>query len=188
MSEYRNALQIMIFILALATTACVTTIPAQDTASAPKTEYRLGTGDHIRLIVFGHENLSGEFTVGTAGTISFPLILETQVSGLSIEELEQTITDKLSPDYLIEPRVSIEVLEYRDIYILGEVRTPGKYAYIPDLTVQKAAAIAGGYTYRAKEDSAELTRQNDGNIQTQTVSHKAIILPGDTVVIKRKWF
>ncbi|MGH1375140.1 MAG: polysaccharide biosynthesis/export family protein [Alphaproteobacteria bacterium] len=179
----------LIFILPLLFIAgCVTTIPTQGTHPVQAAEYTLGTGDQIRLIVFGHEDLSGEFMVGSSGTISFPLILDTNVKGHTVEELEQTITEKLSPQYLLDPKVSIEVLQYRDIYILGEVRTPGKYSYIPDLTIQKAAAIAGGYTYRAQQNSAELTRQTNGQITTQDVDSKETILPGDTIIVKRKWF
>ncbi|MDH5722382.1 MAG: polysaccharide export protein [Alphaproteobacteria bacterium] len=151
-------------------------------------EYVLGTGDKISLIVFGHEDLSGEFTVDSTGSISFPLIKETKVSSLTTKALEDLITEKLSPQYLVDPKVSIEVIDYRDIFILGEVRTPGKYDYIPGLTVQKAIAIAGGYTYRAQERSAELTRQTDQEIRTQVVDDKELLAPGDTIVVKRRWF
>ncbi len=151
-------------------------------------EYKLDTGDSVRLIVFGHEKLSGEFGIGSSGKVSFPLILETQVSGLTVKELEDYITNELSPQYLLDPKVSIEVLSYRDVYILGEVRTPGKYPYIPNMTVQKAVAIAGGYTYRAKEKTAEITRQSQGEITTKIIGAKSMILPGDTLVINRKWF
>ena len=154
----------------------------------PLGEYVLGTGDKISLIVFGHEDLSGEFTVDSTGGISFPLIKETKVNGLTTTGLEDLITGKLSPQYLVDPKVSIEVIDYRDIFILGEVRTPGKYDYIPGITIQKAVAVAGGYTYRAKEGSAELTRQTGQKILTKIANDKETLSPGDTIVIKRRWF
>ena len=177
------------FILCIFVSGCA---PVQQQSFAPRKvqaiEYRLGTGDTIRLTVFGHEELSGDFTVGPAGRVSFPLVLDTTVSGLTVEELEDVLAKKLSPQYLLDPKVSIDVLHYRDVYILGEVRVPGKYPYIPNMTLQKAVAIAGGYTYRAKENSAELTRQTGDVIKTNIIDGKSMILPGDTLVITRKWF
>tara|TARA_B100001989_G_scaffold252903_1_gene236861 strand:- start:482 stop:1066 length:585 start_codon:yes stop_codon:yes gene_type:complete len=176
--------------------ACASTTPhgtmptPADNAALGSTigEYVLGTGDKISLIVFGHPDLSGEFAVGSSGSISFPLIKETKVTGLTTKELEELITNKLSPQYLVDPKVSVEIIDYRDIFILGEVRTPGKYDFIPGITVQKAVAVAGGYTYRAQENSAELTRQIDSRITTKIVNDKQILAPGDTIVIKRRWF
>ncbi len=169
-------------------TACTISPTISETKLVQNNEYRLGTGDNLRLIVFGHETLSGEFNVGTNGEVSFPLILNTKVSGLTTTELEALITEKLTPEYLLNPKVSIEVLNYRDVYILGEVRTPGKYPFIPNMTVKQAVAIAGGYTYRANEKSAELTRQSQDIITTKTVDTLTMLSPADTLTIKRKWF
>ncbi len=168
--------------------AQISPAPVSETISVQNSEYRLGTGDTLRLIVFGHEQLSGEFNIGASGKVSFPLILDTQVSGLTTRELEKVITEKLAPQYLRNPKVSVEVIKYRDVYILGEVRTPGKYPYIPNMTIQKAVAIAGGYTYRANEKTAKLIHQSQDTITTKTVNDMAIVSPGDTVIITRKWF
>lgn len=187
----KNSRKILSLILTLGLiTACnsATMQNSSVTLEQPIGEYVLGTGDKISLIVFGHEDLSGEFSVDSTGSISFPLIKETKVSGLTTQALEDMITSKLSPQYLVDPKVSVEVIDYRDIFILGEVRTPGKYDYIPGVTVQKAVAVAGGYTYRAQEGSAELTRQTDQEIHTKIVNDKQILAPGDTIVIKRRWF
>ncbi len=178
----------VVIIASLCVMGCASTAPVIDTSPVQTSEYKLGAGDKLRLIVFGQTDLSGEFTVATNGKVSFPLILETQVTGLTTKELEHVIAQKLSPKYLVNPRVSVEVIAYRDVYILGEVRTPGKYSYIPDMTVQKAVAIAGGYTDRGQRKHAELTRQEEGVINTKNVGSTSILMPGDTLVIPRRWF
>ncbi len=178
----------VIMFIGISLSGCVATFDEPKTRVVPSPQYRLDTGDKIRLIIFGHEKMSGDFNISSSGSVSFPLILETQVSGLTAAELEAVITEKLTPQYLLNPKVSIEVLSYRDIYILGEVRNPGKYQFIPNMTVKKAVAIAGGYTYRANENSAELTRQSKDVIVTKKVDMLSMVLPGDTLIIKRKWF
>ncbi len=177
-----------IALLSVSLLGCAVSPAMNETKIVQNIEYRLGTGDKLRLTVFGHEKLSGEFNVGSNGNISFPLILDTKVSGLTTSELEASITQKLTPDYLLDPKVSIEVLNYRNIYILGEVRTPGEYPFIPNMTVKQVVAIAGGYTYRANENTAEITRLSQGAITTKTVDTLSIISPGDTLTITRKWF
>ncbi len=167
---------------------CAASSNAPKITAIESPQYRLDSGDKLRLTVFGHEGLSGEFNVGSNGNISFPLILDTKVSGLTTAELERSITQKLMPDYLLDPKVSVEVLNYRNIYILGEVRTPGEYPFVPNMTVKQAVAIAGGYTYRAAEKTAEITRQSKNSITTKTVGSLSMISPGDTITITRKWF
>lgn len=189
MSNSQLILNIVLFFVCLPLVSCITSSKSiQHTAVMEAIEHKLDTGDTIRLNVFGHEKLSGDFQIGSNGKVSFPLILDIKVSGLTIKELKQIITDKLSPKYLLDPKVSIDVVAYRDIYILGEVRVPGKYAYIPNMTLLKAVAIAGGHTYRAKENSAKITRQSKGQVTTETVGKEALIYPGDTVIITRRWF
>lgn len=150
--------------------------------------YTLGAGDKIRLIVYGNEELSGEFTVDSAGHVSLPLVKDMNVKGLTSQQLELQVTNALKPKYLKDPKVSVEILSYRDVYVLGEVRVPGKYPYISNMTYLQAVAIAGGYTYRAEESSAEITRPENGRIVTFLIDGNTAIKPGDTIVIKRRWF
>ncbi len=150
--------------------------------------YVLGSGDALRIIVYGQDELSGQFTIDPSGTISMPLIKDIKASGLTVRDLEKTITNQLQPTYLTDPKVSVEVIEYRSVYILGEVRTPGKYAYVPNMTVLQAIAVAGGHTYRANESSAEVTRLEKDVLRTFTAPINYMIQPGDTVIIKRRWF
>ncbi|PZQ45621.1 MAG: polysaccharide biosynthesis protein [Micavibrio aeruginosavorus] len=181
--------------LLLALTAMMLTILA-GCASGPRTvevpdtraDYVLGIGDKLRINVFGQEELTGEYTVESNGDISFPLLGDVPVAGFTPTEIEAKIADDLDPDYIVSPRVSIEVLNYRSLYVLGEVQQPGKYEYAPNLTVLQAIATAGGYTYRANEDTVEVTRHVKGALKTFTVNQTTMLKPGDTIVVKRRWF
>lgn len=151
-------------------------------------QYILGPGDILRIIVFGDEQLSGEFVVDVSGQISMPLIQQVDASGHSAKELEEIITGKLHPQYLTDPKVSVQVVEYRGVYILGEVRLPGKYPYVPNMTLLQAIAVAGGHTYRADEHGAEISRQVEGQVQKFKLKPEGYIMPGDTIVVGRRWF
>ena len=124
--------------------------PDSSLAGAVRFDYRLGSGDKVRIIVFGEQSLSGEFLVpGGEGQISFPLVGDVKAGGLTVAELQTELETKLKDGFLKQPRVSIEVLNYRPYYILGEVSKSGEYPYINGLTVLNAVATAGGFTYRA---------------------------------------
>ncbi len=179
---------LLLCLICLNVAGCVTSSPSVKTLPEEKADYTLGIGDNLRIVVFGQPDMSGEYKVEPNGMISFPLIQSVPASGFTSKELEAAITDRLDPDYLVDPRVSVEVLAFRDIYVLGEVNQPGKFEYIPHMTAQQAVAVAGGYTYRAEESSAEITRHVKGALSTFTVDDKTMLKPGDTVVIKRRWF
>ena len=151
-------------------------------------EYTLGVGDTVRINVYGQEEMSQEYTVEPDGVISLPLAGTIGAAGYSAREVEQAIVTKLHPDYMVNPKVSVEVIGFRSMYVLGEVQQPGKYEYVPNMTVMQAVAIAGGYTYRASENSAEVTRHVKGALNTFTVDDKTMLKPGDTILIKRRWF
>jgi protein involved in polysaccharide export with SLBB domain len=148
--------------------------------------YRLDAGDRLRVVVFGHPDLSGEFGVTSAGTVAFPLAGEVKAAGLTPSELEAAIVAGLSPKYLRNPRVSVEVLNYRPFYIIGEVRSPGSYPWSTGLTARNAVALAGGYTYRAKEDHVLITRR--GATEAQAADPAAQILPGDVIEVPERYF
>jgi protein involved in polysaccharide export with SLBB domain len=130
---------------------------AQETAapvSAPKVkaglaDYRLGPGDKVRVIVYGEQDLTGEYFVSGAGTVSLPLIGILSVSGHTLDQFKADVEDAYRKGYLKDPSVAVEVLSYRPFYILGEVNKPGEYPYTNALTVLNAVATAEGFTYRA---------------------------------------
>ena len=154
----------------------------------PLSRYALGPGDGIRVLVFGESDLSGDFNISTNGTVALPLVGPVQAAGKTPGELAGVIAQALSPDYLRDPRVSVEVLQYRPFFILGEVKAPGSYPYAAGINVRSAAALAGGYTYRAKEGHAYITRTVDGQPSRRKVAPDARVLPGDIVEVPERFF
>lgn len=162
------------------------TAVAQD--AVPALRYQLGSGDEIKITVYGEEDLSGEFEIDGSGSVSMPLIGSVSVGGKNLKLAEKLITELLADGYLIAPRVSIEVLNYRPFYILGEVDEPGSYPYVNDMTVLNAVALASGFTYRANKKKIEITRKVDGKEQKLTVGITAQVLPGDIIRIAERFF
>ncbi|MCB1693361.1 MAG: polysaccharide export protein [Pseudomonadales bacterium] len=148
--------------------------------------YSLGVGDRLRVIVFGEDNLSGEFEIGSQGSINLPLIGDVLAEGGTIDELEDRVEARLAEGYLINPRVSIEVMNYRPFYILGEVNVPGSYTYVNGMTVLNAVAMAGGFTYRADEDDIQLSRP--GSETALEVRLDTPLLPGDIIRVEERFF
>ena len=150
--------------------------------------YRLGAGDKMRVIVFGEPDLSGEFFVDDAGSVDLPLIGDVQAGGATVSEFEQRVVARFSDGYLRDPKVSIEVLNYRPFFIIGEVKNGGEYPYKGGLTVQDAVAIAGGYSYRANERAAFIRRANSDQEIKVDLSQRVPIFPGDNVRIPERFF
>jgi polysaccharide export outer membrane protein len=150
-------------------------------------EYSLGTGDQLRVTVFGHEDLSGEFEVDSAGRVTLPLVGDLLVVNRSLDNVEQQIVSVLKPDYLKNPQVSVEIINYRPFYIIGEVANPGSYAYVGGMRVINAVAMAGGFTYRAKEDDLLLTRAK-GNGKQERAGQETPVFPGDVIEVAERFF
>ncbi len=159
----------------------------QKDASASQ-EYRLGSGDLLKITVFNQKDLSGDYTINGVGQVSLPLIGDVNAKDLTAKQVEQGIADKLMPDYLLNPRVSVQVLNYRPFYILGEVKQPKSYPYVDGMTYLNAVAIAGGYTYRAKEDHVVVIRMNDPQKRELTLKMDERVLPGDVIHVKERFF
>jgi polysaccharide export outer membrane protein len=152
-------------------------------------EYRLGAGDSVRIITYGEDTLTGEFRVNDQGAIALPLAGSVQAAGNTPHELEEAVTTALRKDnMLLKPQVSVEVINYRPIYVLGEVNKPGQYPYQPGMTVVTAAAVAGGFTYRAVEDYASVVRTADGDSVEGKASRQAFIRPGDVITVFERRF
>ncbi len=160
--------------------------PAQSARSAQA--YALGTGDQVRITVFGQPDLSGEFEVSGAGAISMPLIGQILVVGKTTPSLEQAITTKLADGFLREPRVSAEVINYRPFYILGEVSTPGEYPYASGLSVLNAVASAGGFTYRANKKTVYIKSIGGLDEEAFQLNSQVLVRPGDTIRIGERLF
>jgi len=151
--------------------------------------YRLGAGDKLRISVYNEPALTGEYSVTPAGAVAFPLIGTVNVADHTIEQVTSDITHRLDRGYVQDPRVSVEVLNFRPFYILGEVNKPGEYPYSSGLTVEKAVALAGGFTYRANARTVFVRRDNgpdEGSVQLRGTP--VSVLPGDTIRIGERYF
>ncbi len=150
--------------------------------------YTLGSGDLLKITIFSQEDMSGEYLVNGNGDISLPLIGRIKVMGLTLPEVETHLKAKLSPDYLLNPRVSLQVMNFRPYYILGEVAEPKSYPYVDGMTYINAVAIAGGYTYRAKKGYVYVIRGNDSDRNELKLSTTQKVLPGDTIRVDERFF
>lgn len=151
--------------------------------------YRLGAGDVVNIRVFGEDDLSKEKVKLTdAGTVPYPVLGELRVLGLTVGDLERLITDGLKGRYLVNPRVSVQIEEYRPFYINGMVEKPGGYPYQPGLTVRKAASIAGGFKERASASKMYVIREADPSHKAIKVDLNTEIGPGDILTIEESFF
>jgi polysaccharide biosynthesis/export protein len=153
-----------------------------------RTAYQLATGDRLRVIVFGQDNLSNVYAVDSQGRISMPLIGAIDATGRTTGQLERQIEGKLRGGFLREPKVSVEVDAYRPFFILGEVTSSGQFPFVNGMTVQTAVAIAGGFTPRGDRHVAVISRELNGEIVTGKVPLTQPVLPGDTITIRERWF
>jgi polysaccharide export outer membrane protein len=152
-------------------------------------EYRLAPGDVVRIITYGEDPLTGEFRVNDQGTVALPLAGPVHAAGLTARDLEIAVATALKQgDMLRQPLVSVEVATYRPIYVLGEVNKPGQYPYQPGMTVVSAAAVAGGFTYRAVEDYASVVRTTEGESVEGKASRQALVQPGDVITVFERSF
>mgnify|MGYP003151012164 CR=1 FL=1 len=150
--------------------------------------YTLGSGDKLRVTVFGEEDLSGEFEVSGNGQISLPLIGEVDAGGKNLRALADVIEDRLQEGYLKDPKVSIDVLNYRPFYILGEVKEPGSYPYVSGMSVLNAVALGGGFTYRADKEDILIIRGGDESRKPEKATPETVVLPGDIVRVEERFF
>ena len=157
--------------------------------SAADSAYQLGSGDKLKITVFGEPDLTGPYEIDGSGVVAFPLVGQIHAAGGTARDLEKGIAAKLSEGYLKNPTVNVEVLSYRPFFILGEVKHPGSYPYKNGLNVLNAVAMAGGYTYRAKSSLWVITRSGDKNYQEREVTNGDFtVRPGDTIVIPERFF
>ncbi len=160
---------------------------AANDATAPK-QYLLGTGDMVRIQVYDEKDLYLESRVSDTGTISYPFLGELKVKGLSLPGLEQLITSRLKGDYLINPKVSIDMMEYRPFYVNGEVANAGSFAYQPGLTVRKAISLAGGFKERASKDKIFIIHDDSKTGELIKVKLDAEVRPGDIITVEQSFF
>lgn len=165
-------------------------IQAQDTAKEDSESegYQLGARDQIRVSVFNQPEITGDYVLDGEGRFSMPLIGTVNAKGLTPNELAQLITSKLKPDYLVNPRVSVEVSNYRPYFLIGEVKSTGSFPYVEGVTFLTAIAMAGGYSYRAKKDVVYVIRVGQEGEEELKLDVNEKVQPGDIIRIAERFF
>ncbi len=166
---------------------CATAPTGEIALSDVREDYRLGPGDQLRVTVFNEPELSGQYLVGSQGTIAYPLVGEVQAAGLTLIEFTERLQVALQ-EFVRRPSVSVEVANYRPFFILGEVQRPGTYPYSASLTVLNAVATAGGFTYRANRGRVFIRRANETEERAYPLDIDTPVLPGDTIRIGERFF
>lgn len=168
---------------------------AQDVLDAPvpalgasDATYQLDSGDRININVFNQPDLSGEFQLDGDAQFVMPLIGRIEAKGLTAAELEQVLVGKLKPDYLVNPRIFVQVLNYRPYYLIGEALGTGAFPYIAGMTYLTAIAKSGGFTYRAKKDVVYVIRADDPLQQEVKLSVEEKVQPGDIIRVAERMF
>ena len=163
--------------------AAYAAVPAAHDAS-----YKLDAGDKLRVVVYGQEGLTNTYAIDAAGSITMPLIGTVPARGRTPAGLAAEISAKLRNGYIRDPSVAVEIDSYRPFFILGEVAAPGQYPYVPNMSVESAVAIAGGFTPRAKRDRVTVTHTDGAGSSRVVVPLGTALGPGDTVMVGERWF
>jgi polysaccharide export outer membrane protein len=156
--------------------------------AAYDTAYRLDAGDRLRVVVYGQEGLTNTYAIDAGGSITMPLIGAVPARGRTPAGLAAEITAKLRTGYIRDPSVAVEIEAYRPFFILGEVAAPGQYPYVPNMSVESAVAIAGGFSPRALRDRITLTHSDNSGTMRTVVPLGTALSPGDTVLVGERWF
>jgi polysaccharide biosynthesis/export protein len=152
------------------------------------TSYHLDAGDKLRVVVYGQEGLTNTYAIDAGGSITMPLIGSVPARGRTPAGLAAEIAAKLRTGFIRDPSVAVEVEAYRPFFILGEVAAPGQYPYVPNMTVESAVAIAGGFSPRALRDRVTVTHTDGSGTARYVVPPGTSISPGDTVLVGERWF
>jgi polysaccharide export outer membrane protein len=150
--------------------------------------YRLDAGDRLRVVVYGQEGLTNTYAIDAGGSITMPLIGSVPARGRTPAGLAAEISAKLRNGYIRDPSVAVEIEAYRPFFILGEVAAPGQYPYVPNMSVESAVAIAGGFSPRARRDRVTLTHTDGSGSMRVAVPLGTALSPGDTVLVGERWF
>ena len=188
-SHFNPLAYILLCILVATVTACKSNFPNQEFYEAPvftkSSRFILGPGDSISIRVYEHPDLSGIHNVDDVGQISLPLILGINTRGLTLPQLEEKITIELAKNFIVNPKVSIDLIKSRPFCILGEVRNPGCFSGIHGMNSVQAIAMAGGYTYRAFKGKFAVTREDGRKVVADTSTP---IFGGDTIEVYERYF
>jgi polysaccharide biosynthesis/export protein len=161
---------------------------AAPTPAGSDVAYRLDAGDRLRVVVYGQEGLTNTYAIDAGGSITMPLIGAVPARGRTPAGLAAEISGRLRRGYIRDPSVAVEIEGYRPFFILGEVAAPGQYPYVPNMSVESAVAIAGGFSPRAQRDHVTLTHSDNSGSTRIVVPLGTALGPGDTVLVGERWF
>ncbi len=150
--------------------------------------YRLGLGDKVRINVFGEPSLSGEFQVSGNGAVTMPLVGDVPAVGKTARELEAALIEHYAAGYLKDPKIAVEVYDFRPYFVLGEVAKPGRYPAADSATLLGAIATAGGFTYRANRKHIMLRHSGEATEQSVDANADIHIQPGDVIRVGERYF
>jgi polysaccharide export outer membrane protein len=152
-------------------------------------DYRLGPGDTVSVVVFGEPDLSVSSRVADNGRIAYPFLGEVEVAGQTPAQLETALAKRLKGDYLVDPKVSVSISQYRPFFVNGQVRSPGSFPFQPGMTVRKAISLAGGLSERASERRIVLIPENAREAKTgRNVTLDDPVGPGDILTVEESFF
>ncbi len=163
-------------------------LPTTGTAQDQEGDYRLAAGDVIQVRVYGEDDLSMQIAVPSNGRVEYTFVGEFELAGKTVSAVQQELHERLLGDYLLEPRVSVSMLAYRDIYVYGEVSRPGNYAWQPGLTVRKVITLAGGLRERASGSKWYLVAEGASEDERRKVTQDSPIQPGETLTVEQSFF
>ena len=151
-------------------------------------DYRIEAEDVLNVKVFDEPELSvEEVRVSSTGSIAMPLLGEVSVSGLTTRQVSEKTRGLLLDGYLKNPRVSVSIYEYRQVFVNGAVKKPGGYSYQEGLTVQKAIVLAGGLNERASTSKITLIRESAPHVAVP-VTMNTPVRPGDIISVGESFF
>jgi polysaccharide export outer membrane protein len=179
---------LLIALTCILLTACAGVRPPPLPMMVEPPGYRLDTGDMLRVIVYNEQSLSADFTVGDDGMVSIPTLGPIQARGLTVQQVQQQIFDGLNAGIILDPGLSVQLVQYRPFFIVGEVVRPGQYNFMPGLNVLGAVAVAGGFTIRANTREVTIVRTQGGQAGEWSAAPVADLRPGDVVVIREQFF
>ncbi len=163
-------------------------VALENGAASGMSEYRLGTGDKIRIQVYNEDDLYLEARVNDSGIISYPFLGTLKVIDITPGQLEDVITSRLKGDYLVNPKVSVDIIEYRQYYVDGEVQSPGGFPFQPGITVRKAISVAGGFSERASKSKIFIIHDENPDAKSVKVGLDEKVRPGDIITIEESFF
>lgn len=178
----------LVLLLMLTLGACAAREPPPPEPAPALSAYHIGTGDRIKITILEHDDLSVEVNVADDGTIEVPLVGNVRATGRTAPYLRNLLTERFARDYIKDPKVNVEVTEFRPFYVLGQVNKPGSYPFVPDVDIRRAVAIAGGFTRRADTNGAILVRETADNRSRTRVGLGTPVFPGDVIEIDRRLF